>query len=65
MRSILAASTSVLKVTHAGEDHRDAILIAGVDGVLIADAAARLDDAGDARLCAGLHAIVILVVANI
>ena len=43
---------------HAREDHRDAVPIAGVDGILIADASARLDDAADSRLCAGLHAVV-------
>ena len=39
----------MLEMPPAGEDHRDAVLVAGRDDFVVADAAARLNDRGNAR----------------
>ena len=40
----------VLEVSFSGEEHGDAELVAFLDGVLVADRAAGLDDGGDSVL---------------
>ena len=42
----------------AGEDHADAKLVAAVDGLLVADGAARLYDGGDTGFVGQFHAVV-------
>src|SRR3990170_3945424 len=41
---------SVLEEPHAGKDHRDPVLIGGVDDLRVPDASARLEDRRHARL---------------
>lgn len=47
----------VPEVAHVGEDHRNAVLIGGLDDLFIADTAARLDDGGDTGFGGGFNAI--------
>ena len=44
----------VAEVARAGEDHCDAVLVAGVDGLLVAHGTAGLDDGGHAMGGQGL-----------
>src|SRR5688500_10485473 len=48
---------SVLEVAAAGEDHRHMVAVGDLDGHLVADAAAGLDDRRDAGLCRDLDAV--------
>ena len=43
--------------TRAAEDHRHAVLVADLDGLVVTDAAAGLDDGGDAGFAGVLHGI--------
>ena len=45
------------KMPHAGEDHGQAVLVAGGDGFGIADRAARLDDSADAGAGRFVHVV--------
>src|SRR5687767_4295225 len=47
----------VLEVTASGEDHRHVVAIGHLDGHLVADAAAGLDDRGDPGLRRDLDAV--------
>ncbi len=48
----------MLEVTLAGEDHGDAVLVACLDGILVTDRSAGLDDGGDACLCSCFYAVI-------
>jgi len=42
---------------HPGEHHGDAVLVSGLDHLVVADRAARLDHGGGAGFDAGEHAV--------
>src|SRR6185295_2837647 len=47
----------VLKVSIAGKDHRDAMLVSGLNHFLVPDASASLNDGGNPCLGAGINGI--------
>src|SRR4051794_15235719 len=51
------ADRSVPEVADAGEHHRQAVLVAGADRVLVPHRAARLDDRRDAGRRGGVHVV--------
>ena len=53
----LGEAELVAEVAGAGEHHRDAVLVAGVDGLLVAHRAAGLDDGGHAMGRQRVHVI--------
>jgi hypothetical protein len=48
----------MLEMSHSGKYHSDAMAIAGINGQLIPDRPARLNDNGDTGLSCRLHAII-------
>ena len=48
----------MFEVAVAGEDHADIVLVAAVDGFLVADGASGLDDGGDAGFVGQFHAVI-------
>ena len=53
-----AKAASMAEVAAGGEDHRDAVAVAGGDHFVVAAGAAGLDDRGDAGGCGGADRIV-------